>query len=355
MSDAKKRDADEATSEIQKVDAQLLVLLERRAQASVKLSAARAVGSLPTSFEPIVLPADKPRGLLDSASLHAVLAAVRASCAPIELQASVAFVGSPGSMAHIAAQSRFGMGANLVASEDVKTAISEVFCGRAGFAVVPYEMRPYGPVDATIRELVAHDVRLVACFGARENVDLASKAHDVSVVERIFATAQERAACEGFLAREFPKAAIVDVKTTVHAMERAEMDLGSACLASRSCAEVRGLLPLRANVRDAGDERLRYAVVGTRPAVKTGNDLTALVLSVHDTPGSLHQVLHRFAEREINLTKIESRPTNDDAWDYLFFIEIVGHATDRHVLMALDDVKRQTKLFKILGSYAREV
>jgi ACT domain len=74
-------------------------------------------------------------------------------------------------------------------------------------------------------------------------------------------------------------------------------------------------------------------------------------------PGALQQALARFGEREINLTKIESRSSvggGNDAWEYMFFVELVGHATDRHVLMALDDLRRQTRFCKVLGSYARE-
>jgi len=98
-------------------------------------------------------------------------------------------------------------------------------------------------------------------------------------------------------------------------------------------------------------ERMRYAIVGTRPSSKTGEDATGVVFSVRDTPGALLDVLKSFAERSINMTKIQSRPVEADGWSYLFFVEVAGHATDRALITAFEDVKRLTKFFKVLGSY----
>jgi len=75
------------------------------------------------------------------------------------------------------------------------------------------------------------------------------------------------------------------------------------------------------------------------------------VFSVRDTPGALLDVLRGFAERGINLTKIHSRPDEAEGWSYLFFVEVAGHATDRALVTAFEEVKRLTKFFKVLGSY----
>ena len=103
--------------------------------------------------------------------------------------------------------------------------------------------------------------------------------------------------------------------------------------------------------RDDGDERVRYAMVGTRPSSRTGSDFTAIVFAVNDSPGALHEILRQFAERGVNLTKIQSRPTLGENWQYVFFIEVEGHATDRQVIGAIEDVRRLSKFFKVLGSY----
>ena len=112
---------------------------------------------------------------------------------------------------------------------------------------------------------------------------------------------------------------------------------------------------------DEGRGRVRYAIVGARPSPRTGEDATAIFFSTHDAPGALLEVLGQFAERGINLSRIQSRPapaTRDAArgdggegWAYHFFIEVVGHATDRQLVTAFEEVKRRTKFFKVLGSY----
>src|SRR5262249_49116278 len=100
-----------------------------------------------------------------------------------------------------------------------------------------------------------------------------------------------------------------------------------------------------------GDERVRYAIVGTRPSSRTGNDLTAIVFAVNDSPGALHDMLKQFADRGVNLTKIQSRPTSAESWQYIFFIEVQGHATDRPSVGAIEEVRRSSRFFKVLGSY----
>lgn len=348
-----KREIDEARQEIQKVDAQLFALLERRAQASARLGELRpGTAVLPAS--PEAFAREKTTPLLDPRAVRDVYRSIIAACAPLESPSQVAFCGASGTGTHAAARSKFGAGTTLHSFDTTERALEEVARSRVSFAVVPYETRPYGPVDATIRALVAHDLRIVSCFEVAENVHLASKTGNPQDIEQIYATPQEHAASAQFIATEFPKARVVDVRFPQLAVELAAEDHGAAALAYQAFAEDHGLVTVRANVRDAGDERIRYAVVGPRPTSRTGDDLTAIVFSVHDAPGALHEVLRRFAEREISLTKIESRPNAGDAWVYLFFLEIVGHVTDRHVVTALEEVKRTTKFFKVLGSYARE-
>jgi chorismate mutase/prephenate dehydratase len=141
------------------------------------------------------------------------------------------------------------------------------------------------------------------------------------------------------------------VKSPAIACHLALEDQRAAALATEPFGAQLGLEVARRNVRDGGDEKVRYAVVGTRPSPRTGNDLTALVFAVQDAPGSLLDVLKQFAERGLNLTKIQSRPAPGEAWAYVFYVEVMGHATDRALVTAIEEIKRLTKFFKVLGSY----
>jgi chorismate mutase/prephenate dehydratase len=111
-----------------------------------------------------------------------------------------------------------------------------------------------------------------------------------------------------------------------------------------------GLSSRRANVGDEPDLKLRHANAAARPAMRTGNDVTCLLFSVDDAPGSLFGVLKNFAERGVNLRKLQSRPVPQGGWDYVFYVELSAHVTDRSVTTALEAIKRTAKYLKVLGS-----
>ena len=110
----------------------------------------------------------------------------------------------------------------------------------------------------------------------------------------------------------------------------------------------------RENVGDEGEARIRYGIVGRLPAARSGSDATALLFSVHDRPGALHAILVHFKERSCNLRRIQSRPVPGEGWEYLFYVEVSGHMTDRSLVAALEGVKREAKTLKILGSFPLE-
>jgi chorismate mutase/prephenate dehydratase len=235
--------------------------------------------------------------------------------------------------------------------EDATLAFEEVTQKRAQFAVVPLETRTDGPVQATILALMACDLRIVSCFEVAENLDLVSRSGTMTGLDKIYAMPSDHAASAKSLAEAANGVPVLDVRSPTAGAERVADDATAAAVISRGLAEQFKLSVVKSGVRDGGDERVRYAIVGARPSARSGNDLTALALSVADSPGALHEVLKQFAERGINLTKIQSRPAAGEAWAYLFFIEVKGHVTDRNLVSALEEVKRLAKFYRVLGSY----
>jgi chorismate mutase/prephenate dehydratase len=263
----------------------------------------------------------------------------------------VAYAGLDGGFAHAAARSRFGVSAQFVGVETVAAAIDEVNRQRATYAVVPFETQVDGVLSSTIAALTESEGKIVAAFELVLNLQLASKASSLAEIDKVYAIAKDRAHCQKFLAAELPGAQVLDVKTPLGACQLAAADPRAAALVHEGFTAELQLETLERNVRDEGDERVRWAVVGTRPSSRTGSDLTGLVFAVSDSPGALHALLHQFAERGVNLTRIQSRPTPGQTWQYLFFLEVQGHATDRPIIGALEEVRRLSKFFKVLGSY----
>lgn len=349
-----KRQIEEHRQEIGKLDVQLLALIEKRAKLSKRIGELqKGLPSLVTlpdrgQIEQLVAKAgsDVPKE-----ALREIFREIFATCFSLEAPVTVAFWGPDGGFAHSAARSRFGVAAQYTASDGAADALDEVMRQRASYAVVPFETKTDGLVQSTIGALTQGDVKIVGSFEATMNLQLASKASSVAEVEKVFATAKDHAHCERFLSAEMPGAQVVDVKTPQAACQMASGDPRSAALVHETFTTEFGLEVIRRNVRDSGDERVRYAIVGTRPSSRTGSDVTGLVVSVDDSPGALHGLLKQFADRGVNLTKIQSRPSADETWQYLFFIEVQGHPTDRAVVGALEEVRRQAKFFKVLGSY----
>jgi chorismate mutase len=124
-----------------------------------------------------------------------------------------------------------------------------------------------------------------------------------------------------------------------------------ATIQALAASDLRAAEMLDASFDLSGGERIRYAVVGVRPSGRTGADITSLVFTVQEGPGTLLDVLKALAERGVDLRKIESHPARGEPWHYVFYAELAGHFTDRQLVTAFEEMKRLTRSFKVLGSY----
>jgi chorismate mutase/prephenate dehydratase len=348
-----KREVDELRQEMAKLDAQILGALDKRARAARRLREARKDHAplLPlTDHAAIRALAARSTGDMPHESLREIFREIFAACLALELPVRVAYVGPEGGPTHAAAYGRFG-GPGVFVTESAAAAVDEVTRKRAEFAVVPFETSADGPVVASVTALMASDLRIVEVLDARVALHLMSRTGSMSDVEKVYATAADHALCQRFLTDLGSRPAVVDVKTPLSACQLAAEDPSAAAIASEMFGSSLGLETACRDVLDAGGERVRYAVAGARPSSRTGEDVTSLAFSVQDAPGSLLDVLKIFAERGINLSNIQSRPVQGQAWQYLFYVDMAGHFTDRPLVMAFEEMKRITRFFRVLGSY----
>jgi chorismate mutase / prephenate dehydratase len=350
----KQREVDDLRQEIARLDAQLLAELDKRARTARRLREARKDQgpSIPlTDHAAIRALVAQSNGDMPQEALRDIFREIFAACLSLELPVRVAYVGPEGGASHAAARGRFGQTSSLLASDTTAAGLDEVTRRRAEFAVVPFETATEGPVTSTILAVMASDLRVAEVLDTTFDLHLMNRTGNSTDVEKIYATAADHALCQRFLEAQYPRPSVLDVKTPLMACQLAVEDHGAAAITSETFGAQLGLEITRRNVLDAGGERVRYAVVGTRPSGRTGNDATSLVFSVHDAPGSLLDVLRVFAERGISLSNIQSHPVEGQTWQYLFYVDLVGHLTDRPLVMALEELKRITRFFKVLGSY----
>src|SRR5262249_7330761 len=128
----------------------------------------------------------------------------------------------------------------------------------------------------------------------------------------------------------------------------------TAAIVPTGCMGANELRVARENIGDEGEVRIRYGIVSRLPAPRSGTDATVLLFGVHDRPGALHDVLLHFKERNCSLRKIQSHPVPGERWEYVFYVEVSGHMTDRPLVAALEGVKRDAKMLKIIGSFPLE-
>lgn len=350
----RRRELAELRNTMGEVDREIVALLDRRAAAAKKIGelGRESVASLPaTEGDQLRDILALSHGDMPRESLEVVFRAIYASCREFELPVVIAVAGIEGGPAHDAARERFGVNGRYAMVDTAALAVDEVERQRASFALVPYETHTDGPVQATISALAEAEVKVVGCVDATSNVQLATRERELSAVRRVFLTPLDRVRCRQFLSASLPKAELVEVRTPADACRLALEGEGSAALAPDSVALAHGLAALVRNVLDEAVDRVRYAIVGRRPAARTGHDRTAVVFSTSDEPGALQGVLRQFADRGVNMTKIHSRSVGGEAWQSIFFVEVDGHSTDRAVVAALEDVRRTTKFFKLLGAY----
>jgi chorismate mutase/prephenate dehydratase len=178
---------------------------------------------------------------------------------------------------------------------------------------------------------------------------------NINEIQRIYSHKFAIAECRDWILKNMPHVQLIEVESTAKAAEMAKDDYESAAIASESAAEVYGLYILERKIDKHLYNYTRFLIIGNEISSKTGNDKTTFIFSVKNEVGALYKALDPFYRNGINMTKIESRPSKKEAWDYIFFTDIEGHIDDEVAKNTLEELKFSVPFFKILGSYPKAV
>jgi len=185
--------------------------------------------------------------------------------------------------------------------------------------------------------------------------DLLNVTGDIDHVKKIYSHPHAIAQCRGWLERNLREVPVFDVESTARAAELAADDPGAAAIAGEAAAKVYGLKAIRKRIQDNTNNFTRFIILGKQASAPTGDDKTSILFSARDEVGALFLMLQPFANHNVNLTKIESRPVKRKAWEYIFFLDMAGHLSDEPIAKALDELKSRAQFIKILGSYPRAI
>ena len=269
------------------------------------------------------------------------------------VEAHVAFLGPAGTFTHEAAQAMCGAGARYDACSTIEAVFDAVRRNAAPVGVVPIENSTEGSVTQALDRLLEGDVLIVREMVLDIAHCLASHAAALEQIERVYSHPQALAQCRRWLAANVGQARLIESPSTAAAVRHAAGDHLGAAIGSPFAAALHGVPVLQDRIHDMEHNATRFALLSSHDSPRTGDDKTTIAFAVHDERGALLRVLEIFERNGINLSRIESRPSRQRAWDYVFVADLEGHREDANVANALADVAEKCPMFKHLGSYPR--
>ena len=278
---------------------------------------------------------------------------IMSACLALQKPLTVAFLGPEGTFTQAAALKQFGHFVRTLPLDAIDAVFREVEAGSAQYGVVPVENSTEGVISYTLDMFLHSPLKICGEVGLRIHHFLMSKARNVTAVRRVYSHQQSLAQCRKWLDRKLPSVERVGVSSNAEAARLAAKEPSAAAIAGDVAGDTYGLSVLAANIEDDPENTTRFLVVGNRLVRATGDDKTSLLLSTSNAPGALYGLLEPFARNGVSMTRIESRPSRRENWEYVFFVDIEGHADEPSVKAALDEIGAQASLLKILGSYPR--
>ncbi|MCE9573638.1 MAG: prephenate dehydratase [Deltaproteobacteria bacterium] len=346
---------------IDAVDDQLLALLNRRASLAVQVADTKAATGrpfyVPTRERAIVdrLQAANT-GPFPVSAIRPVFQEIISACLAIEGGVRVAFLGPEGTFTHLAVKRHFGASAPALPCGSIPAVFTEVESGAAQLGVVPVENSTEGVVSHTLDSFVDSTLTIQAEVAVKVDQCLVARAGLAEpAIERIYSHPQGLAQCRDWLARNLPRVLLVETSSTSEAARRAAEDPTGAAIASELAARLSGLAVLRQSLQDIAHNVTRFLVIGRGEGPGPspgGGDKTTVLLVLGDRPGDLFAALGPLSEAGINLTRIESRPSRRRPWEYVFFLDLEGHAADPAVAAALVKLA-EGRVVRVLGSYRK--
>jgi prephenate dehydratase/chorismate mutase/prephenate dehydratase len=274
---------------------------------------------------------------------------------------TVAFQGELGAFGDEAVRGYFGRELGLRPESVPHRTFTDVFravaAGDVDYGLVPVENSQSGSITETYDLLRQHDLFVIGEIGHPVNQCLlALPGQQITDIKRVISHPQALAQCDEYLRRlNVEIVATYDTAGSAKIVREEQLE-GVAAIAGAGAAEIYSLNILAHSIQTIKDNFTRFIALGREPALRrSGNAKTMLVMATAHQPGSLYNCLGYLAAQKINLLKLESRPSRQRAWEYVFYLDFEGHRDDPEVRSALADLAGHTTFCKVLGSFVRTV
>ncbi len=341
---------------IDALDREILLRLNERAMHAKAIGGLKA-GSGGAAYRPdreaqvLARLCEHNAGPLDDNAIIGVFRQVMSACLALEQKLRIAYLGPAGTFCHAAVARHFGQFVDTLPCVTIDEIFRAGEAGQADYAVVPVENSTEGAVGRTLDLMYTTELSICGEIKLRVQQNLLSNAPALERVVKVYSHAQSLAQCAQWLARHLPAAARIPVSSNAEAARLAAGEDGAAAIAGEIAASIYGLAVLAAHIEDEPNNTTRFWVLGRQAAPPSGRDETSLVMSAANRPGAMHALLEPLARHGVSMTRIESRPARTGLWEYLFFVDIVGHRDDPTVAPALAELAGKAPFLKLLGSY----
>ena len=349
---------------IDSIDEQIQSLINERARFAQEVGQSKGEGGAVDYYRPereadvLRRVSQRNDGPLRNEEMLRLFREIMSACLAQQEPLKVGFLGPEGTFTQTAVFKHFGHSVRALPFHTIDEIFQEVESGAADFGVVPIENSTEGSVNNTLDMFLTSPLKIAGEIELRIEQHLLGNESGLESIERICAHEQSLAQCRGFLRENLPHIELIGMSSNAAGARRARDEQGTAAIGPDVAADVYDLKVMASNIEDRADNATRFLVVGRELLAASGADKTTILISTSDTAGGsgvLYHLLKPLAEHNVSMTRIESRPSRRKNWDYVFFIDLQGHAEESPVSDALEELEARSSLFKVLGAYPKAV
>lgn len=291
------------------------------------------------------------KGPLTETVLRHIFSNLIASSRELQKPQKVAYLGPEATFTHIAALNHFGHAVSLYPLASIGDVFSEVEKGGYHYGVVPVENSIEGAVTNTLDLFFESNLNILAEEYQPISHDLLSRNDRMEDIKVVYSHPQAFAQCRQWLRKHLPDAVLSECSSTAYAALKASEQPNAAAIASSNAAYMYSLKVVHSKIEDYVRNITRFLVIGKDKVLPTGHDKTTIMFATSHTPGALYRILEPIATANLNMMKLESRPTKHENWNYFFFVDLAGHIEDPIISETVDKMKQICLFLKFLGSY----
>jgi chorismate mutase/prephenate dehydratase len=353
----KKDDLAPLRVKIDDLDKQIVQLLNQRAKVVVDIGQIKR-----TEDSPIYAPDREQKvlrqvrqyndGPLQDSCLEAIWRELMSGSFALEKPLRIGYLGPAGSFSHLAARRKFGANVEYDNLEDIAGVFEQVARGHIDLGLVPIENSAIGGIGETLDCFLDSPLHICAevLINVHHNLLSNCSANEVKV---IYSKPEVFSQCRKWLSMQLKQAQRVPVASTSKAAERAAGEEGAAAIGSSMAADLYKLHVQFENIEDNPTNVTRFFVISKQMARRSDDDKTAIMFTTSHKAGALVEVLDVFRSHGLNLTHIDTRPSQRVNWEYVFFIDFLGHQEDANVTEAVEEAQEHCLQMTILGSFPR--